>query len=112
MRHHLRAIRPAGVDLALDVAGSGVLAELVQLAGGAEHVITIADVDGAQRTGVRFSRGDTGRAAYALAHVARMASTGQYFVRVGQTFPLTEVAEAHRIGEAGTVRGKLVLIVD
>jgi NADPH:quinone reductase-like Zn-dependent oxidoreductase len=112
MTDRVRAIAPAGVDLALDVAGSGVLEELVRLAGDANHVVTVADVIGAQQTGVRFSRGDTGRATYALAQVARMASAGRFFVRVGQTFPLAEVAEAHRVGEAGAVRGKLVLLVD
>jgi NADPH:quinone reductase-like Zn-dependent oxidoreductase len=112
MTDRIRAIAPAGVDVALDVAGSGVLAELVRLAGDADHVLTVADVVGAQQTGVRFSRGDTGRAMYALDQAARMASTGRFFVRVGRTFPLAEVAEAHRVGEAGTIRGTLVLLVD
>ena len=49
------------VDLALDVAGSGVLPELIELAGGADHVIRVADFVGAQAHGVRFSRGDDGR---------------------------------------------------
>jgi hypothetical protein len=52
---------PDGVDVALDVAGSGVLSELIELAGGAEHVVTVADFEGAQKFGVRFSRGDAGR---------------------------------------------------
>lgn len=79
-----------------------MLAELVQLAGHASHVSTVADVVGAQQAGVRFSRGDTARATYALAQVALMASTGRFFIRVGRTFPFAEVAEAHRVGEAGT----------
>ena len=112
MSERVRAIAPAGVDLALDVAGSGVLPELVTLAGAPEHVITVADFLGAQQTGVRFSRGDTGRATYALSQVARMAEAGRFSVKVGRTFPLAEVAEAHRVGEAGIVRGKLVLLVD
>jgi len=44
-------ITPAGVDFALDVAGSGVLRELVALTGAPEHVITVADLPGAQQTG-------------------------------------------------------------
>jgi hypothetical protein len=44
----VRALARDGVDLALDVAGSGVLPELIELAGGAGHVITIADFGGAQ----------------------------------------------------------------
>jgi len=34
-----------------------VLPELIELAGGPEHVVTIADFDGAQEHGVRFSSG-------------------------------------------------------
>ena len=108
----VRAIAPSGVDFALDVAGSGVLPELVELAGGPEHVLTVADFLGAKQTGVRFSRGDDGRATYALAEVARLAEDGRFAITVGATFPLAEVAQAHRVGEAGTVRGKLVLLVD
>jgi hypothetical protein len=44
----VRALAPGGVDPALDVAGSGVLPELIELAGGPEHVVTIADFAGAQ----------------------------------------------------------------
>ena len=112
MPERVRAIAPSGVDFALDVAGNGVLTELVELAGAPGHVITVADFPGARQAGVRFSRGDTGRAAYALAQVARMAEAGRFSVKVGRTFPLAEVAAAHRVGEAGIVRGKLVLLVD
>jgi NADPH:quinone reductase-like Zn-dependent oxidoreductase len=107
----VRALAPAGVDLALDVAGSGVLPELIELAGGAEHVVTIADFAGARRYGVRFSRGDSGRATYALAQVADLVASGRFSLPVGQAFPLADVAEAHRVGESGNVRGKLVLLV-
>ena len=41
--------RPAGWN-GLDVAGSGVLPELIELAGGPEHVVTVADFAGAQET--------------------------------------------------------------
>ena len=57
----VRSLAPGGVDRALDAAGSGVLPELIELAGGPEQVVTIADFGGAQKYGVRFSRGDTGR---------------------------------------------------
>src|SRR6202142_804363 len=54
----VRALAPDGVDLALDVAGNGVLPELIELAGGAKDVITVADFAGAQEHGVTFSRGE------------------------------------------------------
>ena len=108
----VRALAPDGVDLALDVAGSGVLPELIELAGGTEHVITVADFAGARENGVRFSRGDTGRAVHALADIGELIESGRFSLPVARTFPLAEVAEAHRTGEQGHARGKLVLLVD
>jgi NADPH:quinone reductase-like Zn-dependent oxidoreductase len=111
MAERVRAIAADGVDFALDVAGSGVLPELIDLAGGAENVITIADFLGAQRYGVRFSRGSSGRAEYAIALAMQLIDEGTFGIPVGQAFPLEDVAEAHRVGESGKVRGKLVLTV-
>jgi NADPH:quinone reductase-like Zn-dependent oxidoreductase len=111
MAQRVRALAADGVDLALDVAGSGVLPDLVELAGGPQNVITIADFAGAQEYGVRFSRGDAGRALYTLDQIGDLIESGGFSVPVGETFPLTAVAEAHRVGEAGRVRGKLVLLV-
>ena len=107
----VRALAPDGVDAALDVAGSGVLPELIELAGGPEHVVTIADFAGAQEHGVRFSSGDAGRAVYALAEIGELIESGRFSLAVARTFPLTEIAEAHRVSEDGHVRGKLVLVV-
>ncbi|WP_353946580.1 NADP-dependent oxidoreductase [Streptomyces sp. HUAS MG91] len=107
----VRELAPDGVDLALDVAGSGVLPELIGLAGGAEHVLTVADVAGAREHGVRFSRGDDGRAIHALADLGPLIEAGRFAPPVVTTFPLAGIAEAHRAGESGRVRGKLVLLV-
>jgi NADPH:quinone reductase-like Zn-dependent oxidoreductase len=107
----VRALAPDGVDLALDVAGSGVLPELIELAGGAGNVITVADFGGAQEHGVRFSRGDTGRAVHSLAEIGELIESGRFSLPVARTFPLAEVAEAHRVSEQGHERGKLVLLV-
>jgi NADPH:quinone reductase-like Zn-dependent oxidoreductase len=108
----VRALAPDGVDRALDAAGSGVLPELIELAGGPEHVVTLADFEGAQKHGVRFSRGDAGRAIHALAEIGELIESGRFSVPVAQTFPLAQVAEAHRVSEGGHARGKLVLLVD
>jgi NADPH:quinone reductase-like Zn-dependent oxidoreductase len=107
----VRVLAPDGVDAALDVAGSGVLPELIGLAGGPEHVVTIADFVGAREHGVRFSSGDAGRALYALTEIGELIEAGRFSLPVVRTFPLTEVAEAHRVGEDGHARGKLVLLV-
>jgi NADPH:quinone reductase-like Zn-dependent oxidoreductase len=107
----VRALAPDGVGAALDVAGSGVLPELMELAGGPDHVVTIADFDGAQEHGVTFSSGDAGRAVHALAEIRELIESGRFSLPVAQTFPLAGIAEAHRASEVGHVRGKLVLLV-
>jgi NADPH:quinone reductase-like Zn-dependent oxidoreductase len=106
----VRTLVPGGVDLALDVAGSGVLPELIALAGGPGNVLTIADFRGAQEHGVRFSRGDSGRAVHVLTELGPLIESGRFTLPPIRIFPLADIAEAHRAGEDGHVRGKIVLV--
>jgi NADPH:quinone reductase-like Zn-dependent oxidoreductase len=94
------------------VAGRGVLPELVELAGSPERVLTVADSDGARRHGVRFSRGDAGRALYALDEIGPLVEAGRFTVGVARAFPLADVARAQRASQDGHQRGKIVLVVD
>jgi NADPH:quinone reductase-like Zn-dependent oxidoreductase len=108
----VRTLAPSGVDFALDVAGNGILPDLIGLAGAADRVITVADFGGAREHGVRFSRGDGGRATYVLDELPALIESGRFTLPKVTTFPLADIAEAHRAGEAGSVRGKLVLVID
>lgn len=110
----VRSLAPDGVDAALDAAGGGALPALVELVGGPEHVVTIADYAGTEATGVRFSGGAdpaTVRALHALKDIGELIETGRFTLRVAQTFPLDQIADAHRLSETGHARGKLVLLV-
>jgi NADPH:quinone reductase-like Zn-dependent oxidoreductase len=108
----VRALAGEGVDRALDAAGGGVLPALVELTGSPENVVTIADYPGAEQTGVPFSGGmGPERAWHALAEAAELIEAGRFRLPVAQTFPLSAIAEAHRISQTGHPRGKLVLIV-
>jgi NADPH:quinone reductase-like Zn-dependent oxidoreductase len=112
LAHRVRGIAPDGVDAAVDAAGGGALPALVGLAGGGERVVTIVDYAGAEATGARFSGGPgTPRAVHALKEIGELIEAGRFTMPVAQTFPLSEIAEAHRLSEAGHVRGKLVLLV-
>ena len=112
LTERVRTLAPGGVDAALDAAGGGALPALIELAGDPGRVVTIADYPGAQETGAQFSGGmGSGRALHALREVGEVIESGQFTLPVAQTFPLEQIAEAHRLSEAGHVRGKLVLLV-
>ncbi|WP_410614020.1 zinc-binding dehydrogenase [Amycolatopsis sp. lyj-109] len=113
MTDRVRALAPDGVDVALDVAGNGVLPELIALAGGeAKNVITVADFAGAEAHGVHFSNGFAdGNAFHALATIGELVEAGKFWLPVERTFPLADIAEAHHASETGHVRGRLVLII-
>ena len=111
MAERVRTLAPDGVDAALDVAGSGVLPELIDLAGGSQNVVTLADFGGAKQHGVRFSNGFHGHAFHALTDIGALIAAGRFWLPVERTYPLDEISEAHRVSELGHVRGRLVLVI-
>jgi NADPH:quinone reductase-like Zn-dependent oxidoreductase len=104
----VRAIAPEGVDAVFDVAGKGALPDSIELRGGTDRIVTIAD-NSAAELGVVFTGGPQRRSAERLAELADLAARGELVTAVGGTFPLADAAEAHRVSAAGHVRGKLVL---
>ncbi|CAB4946994.1 unannotated protein [freshwater metagenome] len=106
----VRAAAPDGVDAVLDASGRGELAASVALVGGPERVLTIA-ADDAEEHGVRFSGSDEGvDVSDAFPELARRLAAGDLVLPVWRTYPLAEAAEAHRVSEAGHLRGKIVLL--
>jgi len=113
LEDRVRALVPDGVDAAFDVAGGGQLPGLIALAGTPDRVLTIADYTGAQEYGVPFSGGPgTAQALDAIREIALDVEADRFSLPVSRTFPLDEIAEAHRASEGGHVRGKLVLVID
>ncbi|MFI7362001.1 NADP-dependent oxidoreductase [Streptomyces sp. NPDC050149] len=97
------------VDAALDLAGSGVLRELVELTGDPRRVVSIADL-GAPALGVRFS-GVAGSVPDALAEAARLIARGKLHIPVEKSYTLAEAAQAHIDSRAGHTRGRRVMVV-
>ncbi|MGG7575896.1 NADP-dependent oxidoreductase [Streptomyces sirii] len=97
------------VDAALDLAGSGVIRELLELTGDTQKVISIADL-GAPELGVRYS-GVTGNVPQALAEAVGLISRGRLHIPVEKSYPLTEAAAAHIDSQAGHTRGRRVVVV-
>ncbi|MER7080318.1 NADP-dependent oxidoreductase [Saccharopolyspora kobensis] len=106
----VQRVRQLGrVDAALDLAGSGVIGELVELTGDPRKVVSIADLD-APKLGVRFS--DTaGSVPDALAEAVDLISRGKLHIPVEKTYSLAEAAAAHVDSQAGHTRGRRVILV-
>jgi NADPH:quinone reductase-like Zn-dependent oxidoreductase len=103
-------LAPDGVDAVLDVVGHGALPELIEIAGGIERVVTIADFQLAGELGVRATSGSEGRSWQALALAAGLYAKGEFRLPVEKTFRLAAAADAQRLSELGHPRGKLVLV--
>jgi len=104
----VRQLAPDGVDAALDVAGSGIIPELIEMTGDPAHVLSVADFS-AEEYGAKFSRGPPKEPERVLADVARLYSQGLFRLRIERSFPLERTAEAQAISAAGRVTGKLII---
>jgi NADPH:quinone reductase-like Zn-dependent oxidoreductase len=107
----VHALSADGVDLALSVVGGDVVPVLIELAGSAQNVIELADMDRAKQHGVRFSDGAGGNAFHALTAIGPLIEAGKFWLPVERTFPLERIGDAHRVSDAGHVRGRLVVVV-
>ncbi len=105
----VRDIAPDGVDAALDIAGSGVIDELIELTGDAAKVLSIADF-GAGAKGAKVSTSAANQEA-AYAQVAKLFEAGTFTLPVQQTFTLEQAGAAHEASAAGHVRGRFVIAV-
>ena len=105
----VRDLAPNGVEAALDIAGSGVIPELIELTGEPSKVLSIADF-GAPEHGALVSTSSK-NATGAMAEAAKLFTEGAFTLPVEKTFPLEEAAEAQATSEAGHVAGRLVVTV-
>lgn len=106
----VRRLDVSRVDGALDIAGSGVIPDLITLTGDASRVVSIADF-GAPRYGARVSTGFGGDKSPALRAGADLVAAGVLTLPVARTFPLTDAGAAQAESARGHVRGRLVVSV-
>lgn len=105
----VRALAANGVNAALDVAGSGVIPELIELTGEPTKVLSIADFS-APEYGAQVSATPT-NAAEAFDEAARLFSGGAFHLPVEKRFPLEQAAAAQKESATGHVTGRLVVTV-
>ena len=106
----VRALAPEGLDAALDLAGSGIIPELIDIVGDPLRVLSVADFS-AEQYGAKFSHGPPKHPERLLADVARLCSEGLFRLRVERTFALEQTAEVQAVSATGHVTGKLVITI-
>jgi NADPH:quinone reductase-like Zn-dependent oxidoreductase len=97
------------VDATFDAAGKGGLEDAIELAGGSERVITLADEHAAE-LGIRFSAATPDRAPDAVELGMRLLASGQLRLRTQRSLPMSSAAEAHSLLEDRHVHDKLLLV--
>lgn len=105
----VRELAVAEVDAAIDVAGAGVIPQLIALTGDARRVVSIADFS-AGKYGAQVSSGATDRAG-ALAAAVRAYEDGDLRMIVEREYALEDAAQAQRDSRAGHARGRSVVLV-
>jgi NADPH:quinone reductase-like Zn-dependent oxidoreductase len=105
----VRSLAPEGVDAAIDVAGSGVVPDLITLTGKPSKVLSIADF-GASTLGALVST-DSEDPPAAFAEVARLYTEGVLRIPVGRAFPMTEAGAAHAAAQAGHATGRWIVTI-
>jgi NADPH:quinone reductase-like Zn-dependent oxidoreductase len=98
-----------GVDAVLDAAGFSVLPDAIELRGGKERILTIAD-PAAFGLGIAFS-GEGKEEPALLADLADQAAAGKLQLKLAASYSLGQAAEAHLLSETGHPGGKITIEV-
>ncbi len=105
----VRALAPNGIDAVFDCAGHGFLDAAIELRGGTDRIITIADPAAAEKGIPFFSR--SGGPLDDVVEAARLlAAEAIRLPGPARIFPLAEAAAAQRESESGHGLGKIVLV--
>ncbi|MBI1198554.1 MAG: zinc-binding dehydrogenase [Phenylobacterium sp.] len=104
----VRGLAPGGVDAAIDVAGSGIIPELIAIVGRPSRVLSVADVS-AERYGARFCHGPPVDPAGLLAAMAGLCARGAFAMHIDRRFPFDQAIAAQIVSQRGHATGKLVV---
>lgn len=105
----VRGITPNQIDAALDIAGSGVIDELIELTGNPSTVLSIADFSAGAKGAKVSTQPEHQDSAYAEA--ARLFEAEKFTLPVERTFTMEQAGAAHEASAAGHVRGRFIIRV-
>jgi NADPH:quinone reductase-like Zn-dependent oxidoreductase len=102
------------VDVAFDTVGGDTTQSLLATVRDGGALITIAGAppeEAARERGVRAELLVMSPSSEQLARIAELMAAGDLHVEIAETFPLTEVQQAHSLSESRHARGKILLTV-
>lgn len=108
LKERVSQLAPMGIDAAIDVAGSGILPELISIVENPKQVLSVADFS-AEQYGAKFSHGPPKQPEIAFADVANLCARGLFTLHIQDVYTFEQTAQAHRVSAEGHVTGKLVI---
>ena len=111
LAERVRELAPEGVDAALDLAGSGIIPELIEIVGDPSHVLSVADFS-APQYGAKFSHGPPKNPERIFAEVGAALFRRAFSVCAWtRPFRSSKRREAQEISAKGHVTGKLIISI-
>ncbi|CAM5689156.1 NADP-dependent oxidoreductase [Streptomyces coeruleorubidus] len=107
----VRAVRPEGVDAVLDTARLGQTA-IGAVADGGRFVTTRLDALPQTERGIRVLLTQVGPDGATLSTLSDLAAAGDLALRVAETYPLQDAAQAYARMIKGGLQGRVVLTVE
>ena len=120
LEERVREIAPDGVDVALDAAGTEEAIEVsLAVTSDRKRIVEIVNMAWRDQYGIQaFTSSIPGYLGdvelrlrvEGVAAMAELFARGQFDLEIAKVFPLSDAAGAHRLVEAGNIRGKVVLV--
>ena len=104
------ALAPDGVQAALDIAGSGIIPELIQITGDPNKVLTIVDVS-AREFGIKTSF-EPRNLTPAMEVAMGLFNEGRFSLPVARVFSMDQVGLAQELSTKAQGQGRLIIKID
>jgi NADPH:quinone reductase-like Zn-dependent oxidoreductase len=110
LKNRVAELAPNGVQAAVDLAGSGIISELIEITGDAAKVLTIADL-AAEKYGIKGTFVPKS-IVKPLEKALKMVDTGSFRLPVAQIFTMDQVDKAQKISATGHAKGRLIIKIN
>jgi NADPH:quinone reductase-like Zn-dependent oxidoreductase len=110
LKNRVADLAPDGVQAAVDLAGSGIILELIEITGDAAKVLTIADLE-ADKYGIKGTFVPKS-IVNPLEKALKMLDTGSFTLPVAQIFTMDQADKAQQISATGHSQGRLIIKIN